>query len=59
MKKMVKPTDLKVQVKEAIVSSNYNWEKQSQTDVAKFGTSGMTSQYSPGRILNDSDSYTD
>ena len=56
---MLKPTDLKAKVKEVIVSNNYNWESQTQTDVAKFGTSGMTSQYSPGRLLNDSDSYTD
>ncbi len=59
MKKMVKPTDLKAQVKEILVNNNYDWEKQSQTDVAKFGTSGTTSSYSPGRTLNDFDSYTD
>ena len=56
---MVKPTDLKAQVKEILVNNNYDWEKQSQTDVAKFGTSGTTSSYSPGRIGNDFDSYTD
>lgn len=59
MEKKVKPTDLKAKVKEVLVSSKYNWETQSQTDVAKFGTTGFTSQYSPGRLLNDSDSYTD
>lgn len=59
MKKKVKPTDLKTKVKEVLISSNYNWESQSQMDVAKAGTCGTTSQYSPGRILNDMDSYTD
>ena len=56
---MLKPTDLKAKVKEVTVSNNYNWETQSQTDAAKFGTYGTTSQYSPGQIVNDSDSYTD
>ena len=59
MEKKVNPTDLKAKVKEVLISSNYNWETQSQMDVAKFGTTGSTSQYSPGRIINDMDSYTD
>ena len=59
MKKMIKPTDLKAKVKAVSISNKYNWEKQSQTDVVKWGTSGNTSQYSPGKIFNDSDSYTD
>ena len=59
MNKMIKPTDLKANVKAVSISSKYNWEKQSQTDVAKFGTNGTTSQYSPGQIFNDRDSYTD
>lgn len=59
MEKKVKPTDLKAKVKEVLTSSNYNWETQSQMDVAKSGTYGTTSQYSPGRIISDMDSYTD
>ena len=59
MKKMITPTDLKAEVKAVSISNKYNWETQSQTDAAKFGTYGSTSQYSPGKIINDSDSYTD
>lgn len=59
MKKKIIPTDLKAKVKAVLVRSNYNWETQSQTDVAKFGTYGTTSQYSPGQVFNDRDSYTD
>ena len=56
---MITPTDLKAEVKAVSISNKYNWETQSQTDAAKFGTYGSTSQYSPGKIINDSDSYTD
>ena len=59
MNRKIKPTDLKANVKGVFVSSDYNWEMQSQTNVAKFGTGGSTSSYSPGKWLNDSDSYSD
>ena len=57
-KNVITPDLLKREVPAAVFSGTYDWEKQSNTD-ARFGTTGMTSQYSPGRIFNDSDSYTD
>ena len=57
--KMISPTALKREVPAVKISADYNWTTQRSTDVLKWGTGGNTSQFSPGQIFNDSDSWSD
>lgn len=53
------PMAMKRDVPTIEIQANYNWNEQRGSDTLKFGTYGSTSQFSPGKILNDADSYTD
>ncbi len=53
------PMAMKRDVPTIEIQANYNWNEQRGSDTLKFGTSNWTSTYSPGKIVNDSDSFGD
>ena len=56
---VVNPVVMKRNVPSNEIVMAYDWQTQRSTDTMKFGTSGSTSNTTPGSIMRDFDSWSD